>query len=358
MTPPQLLPGSANEMLGWSTSGWNVTKVAHPHGFVLVIDGFLPPSLADTWHTVLSSTWYNSSACRHGTGPCDGPSCAWLYTTNDNGGNRKIRSVQRIAERRAAAESLRRKGRFCYSKWELTASHELYPSVGALMSMPVMRKQIAGLLGYDTKDTMGNISDYFVSLAAPATLMSCSKTGAQELTIHRSIQRHTSQVTAYDEGDFLTTHNDGASGSAAWVLHLAKGWDKSRGGELRFDSSVNQPTDFAPAFNRMSLFLTRVGVLCDAKPAPMSSHAKYLRCFSSRASVCCWQPGYVPHEVLPVRPAPPQRRLQMMPGVPTASQPRFGLTGWYMTPHDHFTRADIIQNELMKAVSNKAGRCY
>uniref|UniRef100_A0A7S3AV39 Prolyl 4-hydroxylase alpha subunit Fe(2+) 2OG dioxygenase domain-containing protein n=1 Tax=Haptolina ericina TaxID=156174 RepID=A0A7S3AV39_9EUKA len=281
-------------MLGWSTSGWNVTKVAHPHGFVLVIDGFLPPSLADTWHTVLSSTWYDSSACRHGTGPCDGPSCAWLYTTNDNGGNRKIRSVQRIAERRAAAESLRRKGRFCYSKWELTASHELYPSVGALMSMPVMRKQIAGLLGYDTKDTMGNIADYF--------------------------------VTAFDEGDFLSTHNDGSSGSAAWVLHLAKGWDKSRGGELRFDSSVNQPTDFAPAFNRMSLFLTR--------------------------------PGYVPHEVLPVRPAPPQRRLQMMPGVPTASQPRFGLTGWYMTPHDHFTRADIIQNELMKAVSNKAGRCY
>jgi hypothetical protein len=78
-------------------------------------------------------------------------------------------------------------------------------------------------------------------------------------------------VTAFDEGDFLSTHNDGSSGSAAWVLHLSKGWDKSRGGELRFDSSINQPTDFAPAFNRMSLFLTRVGVLCDAKPAPMSS---------------------------------------------------------------------------------------
>jgi hypothetical protein len=48
----------------------------------------------------------------------------------------------------------------------------------------------------------------------------------------------------------------------------------------------------------------------------------------------------------------------MMPGVPTASQPRFGLTGWYMTPHDHISAADIIQIELMKAVSNKGARCY
>ena len=85
---------------------------------------------------------------------------------------------------------------------------------------------------------MGNISDYF--------------------------------ITAFDDGDFLSTHNDGAAGSVAWVLHLVKDWNKSRGGELRFNGKY--PTDFSPSFNQMNIFLTRPGAqICQERYLDLSN---------------------------------------------------------------------------------------
>ena len=63
----------------------------------------------------------------------------------------------------------------------------------------------------------------------------------------------------YSDGDFLSTHNDGASGSLAWVFHLASEWDAASGGSLRFNaySAFRGARDFQPGWNRMLLFLTR-----------------------------------------------------------------------------------------------------
>ena len=54
------------------------------------------------------------------------------YATNDRGGNGKNRSVAGVAERRARVEAARARGRFAYSKWELSAAHALYEDAGSL----------------------------------------------------------------------------------------------------------------------------------------------------------------------------------------------------------------------------------
>ena len=117
-------------------------------------------------------------------------------------------------------------------------------------------------------------------------------------------------VTAFDSGDFLSTHSDGASGSLAWVLHLSAGeWASEAGGALRFNAGRGHgQLDFAPSYNRLLMFLTR--------------------------------PDFVPHQVL--RTTPP------------GSEPRFGITGWYMTRGDHFSASTLRENEAMRAASSKA----
>ena len=182
-----------------------------------------------------------------------------------------------MAERRQEVEDIYRSRRFAYSKWELAARSRLYQAVGNMMATAEVREAVAravGLAAAGGTPALGSVSDYF--------------------------------ITAYDQGDFLSTHSDGASGSLAWVLHLAKGaWD---GGALRFNAGRAAPTqDFSPAFNRMLLFLTR--------------------------------PDHTPHQVLPVR---------------RASGPRFGLTGWYMTSTDKVDEWFLRENALMQAASSKA----
>ena len=167
----------------------------------------------------------------------------WLYTTNSMGGNAKIRSVYKTAERRQAVQAVYKRGGFAYSKWELSAGSPIFRSVGALMDASEVRNAIARAVGLSdpapatptaehaaapAPSALGNISDYF--------------------------------VTAYTDGDFLSTHGDGASGSLAWVLHLSHDdWAASSGGALRFNpgSAVRGNRDFVPSYNRMLLFFTR-----------------------------------------------------------------------------------------------------
>ena len=140
-----------------------------------------------------------------------------------------------------------KKGSFAYSKWELTTSHSLYRLMGEMMESRDVRRAIANVMWPDQSrgirglaaveggaaaddEKLGAISDYF--------------------------------VTAFDDGDFLSTHGDGASGSLAWVLHLAGhhgGWNPTAGGALRFNGGrvVKTARDFDPGFNKLLLFLTR-----------------------------------------------------------------------------------------------------
>lgn len=281
-----------------SESGWVVSREEVANNTTVVeVSNFLPAGTAMHWHAMLNGTWRRSEECRSG-GTCapgaDGNGCSWLYTTNSRGGNQKIRSVFRQEVRRAEVNALNKRGAFAYSKWELSTAHPLFRALGDLMKAPAVRRAIARLLwpkapsGHEV-EMLGAISDYF--------------------------------VTAFDDGDFLSTHSDGASGSLAWVLHLAGhhgGWSSTAGGALRFNagSAVRTHRDFEPSFNRLLLFLTR--------------------------------PDHCPHQVLPVT------------HTQKGAEPRFGITGWYMTASDRFDAATRAQNELMRAAASKtstSGQC-
>jgi hypothetical protein len=283
------------QLLAHSAS-WRITRTPVSNGAIAtVISDFLPPPMAHHWHSVLNASWMRAMPCRDSEAGCtsgdqtgEGGMCSWLYTTNSRGGNQKIRSVWTREKRKREVEEMYKRGGFAYSKWELTAGHELYRAMGELMEDRDVRTAIAKAHWPSDADKpdvaashLGNISDYF--------------------------------VTAYSDGDFLSTHSDGASGSLAWVLHLAKEADLegSSGGELRFNSgvAVRAARDFAPAFNRLLLFLTR--------------------------------PDVTPHQVLPVR-------------RPSGAEPRFGATGWFMTRGDHFSAAVQRENDAMRAAASKA----
>jgi len=280
------------------TAQWQITRTVVSNGATaVVISNFLAPSVAAHWHATLNATWASASPCRSDQSECvaalasgvDGGRCSWLYTTNSHGGNKKLRSVWTRAERREEVTRMYQAGSFAYSKWELTASHALYHAVGDMMNTHSVRVAVARAMwpehaSADTAaDHLRNISDYF--------------------------------ITAFDDGDFLSTHNDGSSGSLAWVLHLSRDWNPTSGGELRFNAGApNTPQsrgtiDFSPGFNKMLLFLTR--------------------------------PGNTPHEVLPVKLAS------------TDAEPRFGLTGWYMTSGDAFQGGTAAEFAQMKAGESK-----
>ena len=276
--------GHAGEHVLAHSKDWRVSRHEVVNGAqVVTISNFLPPPLAIEWHASMNRTWEESSGCRADSTLCtDHTKCSWLYTTNGRGGNAKLRSVFKQAERRQEVLDFHRRGSFAYSKWELSAAQPLYKAVGDLMDSPPVRASVARVLGLEdgpTAPALGNISDYF--------------------------------VTAYDGGDFLSTHTDGASGSLAWVLHLAPGsWDGSTGGALRFSAgTVAGARDFAPGFNRMLLFVTR--------------------------------PAHVPHQVLAVK------------ADGNLAEPRFGLTGWYMTRTDKMSAAIKSQLNLMRSESTR-----
>ena len=283
----------------------------------VIIDNFLPPALASRWHKAMVSSWKAGRSCRERQQCVSAADCAWLYTTNDGGSNAKVRSVYRVAERRRAAAFNHALGRFAYSKWELGAQHAVYAAVGELMDAPQVRGAVGGALAAAYPGVgLGSITDYF--------------------------------VTAFDDGDFLSTHSDGASGSAAWVLHLAEGWRAADGGALSFSagSAVQSRRDFEPRFNRMLLFLTR--------------------------------PLVTNHQVLPVTRGTRARSAGVVGALARATStfspagagwtpdglPRFGLTGWYMTTADRFSPETQRQNDLMKAAASKAaaaagaGQCF
>lgn len=248
------LLSTAEELASW-TRNWNVSLVPVASGAqVLLIDNVLPSRLANSWHHAMLASWDAAAPCRE-SGVCEtAPACAWMYTTNDGGGNAKHRSVRNVEARRKRVQLQQQRGGFAYSKWELSGAHPLYTAAGALMETVEMRTAVGRALqaAYPTMGPvmpLGNVSDYF--------------------------------ITAFDHGDFLSTHSDGNSGTAAFVFHLADAWQPERGGALSFSPGtvVKSTREFAPRFNRLMVFLTR--------------------------------PARAPHQVLPVRAAPRRTRRRL-----------------------------------------------
>lgn len=241
------------------SSRFTATEHSVGSGVVFQIEEFLPPEIAATWYETLTTAWADTQNSLN-------DDSAFQYTTNVQGGNRKVRSNKDISKRQDEVTRFFERGAFSYSKWELAASHPVGAEMLDMVEMTMQRPDVRSLLTKMTGEKLNGIPDYF--------------------------------ITTYAQGDFLSIHNDGNSGSMAWVINLSKDWEPQFGGNLKFTCTNGK--EFVPKFNALIVFKTR--------------------------------PGNLPHMVAPV-----EHHL-----------PRFAVTGWYMTGSDRFSKDEQLQNEMMK----------
>lgn len=153
----------------------------------------------------------------------------WVYTTNHESGNKKHRGNYDEKNRRAAVERNDRNGYFSYSKYELEPESELNLHVRNLFKGEVLHRveEITGM-------QFRGVTESF--------------------------------VTRYGLGDFLSYHDDGISGSLAFVLNLTEDWTEEDGGVLEFAckslvvqarSDLEVCLRLVPTFNSLVLFRTR-----------------------------------------------------------------------------------------------------
>jgi hypothetical protein len=239
---------------------------------VVIIRDFLPFALAVRWRAELLRLWDAKA-------DAGAEEARWQFTTNNAGSleegwrnnlNRKHRGLDNVEARTKTALKLFAKGMFSYSKWELDPRSALVKEMADHFLLPQTRATMARALNR-TSDTFSGkeLSDLF--------------------------------VTHYDQDNFLSDHDDGVSGSVAFVLSLAAGpqWEKSFGGQLDFRCKAKPSQrgkgppkvceSLGPDFNNLVVFAT-------------------------------WPIGPT-HRVAAVTAAAAERGWQ-----------RFGLTGWFSPP--------------------------
>jgi Rps23 Pro-64 3,4-dihydroxylase Tpa1-like proline 4-hydroxylase len=278
------------------------------HSDVYVISNFLPMKLALEWRRRMHEAWQDTLYLLECLSTIDDESTcpnkemnAFHYATNNPGtfqgftNNVKVRSLDKIPQRNQTAHEMYQRDAFSYAKWELPPSHELVQEMEVYFTLLSTRQRVQRVLAKDYPN------------------------------VHLQAQLADLFVTYYGPGDFLSTHNDGVSGTWAFVLSLTqqpKTWTRDLGGTLQFacpPSIGYQPRrddpdywceELVPTFNTAIFFNTRSpnGLL----PGP-------------------------DHQVLPVNVGPESGYL------------RFGLTGWYMDVNDIMPEHHKAELEKMRS---------
>jgi hypothetical protein len=258
---------------------------------VHVISDFLPLHLAARWTAAAGRAWAESNR--------------WVYTSNNNGSrggpsrNAKVRGNHDIAGRRATAHELRRRGMFAYSKWELLPDDNLTVEIQNALDSSAIRARVEALVG--ATDVQG-VSDVF--------------------------------VTRYTTGDFLSSHNDGFSGTWAFIVGLTDGptWRPAFGGDLRFLCPGIKPD--VESFHGRRTAAAADGVWC-SHVAPAWNTAVLFRT----------RPKGPMHEVAPLH--------------DTADAEGFGryaVTGWYNEAQDIFSADSQLERERMRGAQRAPER--
>ena len=274
---------------------------------VFVVPNFLPTELAIKWRDEMRRIWENTRPIRDGdeTTTCDTGTehDTFLFATNNDGAyrerhsNEKVRSLEKMGARGVIARLTQQYGQFSYSKWELHPNHRLVKEMEEAFSTGI-KNTVTDLLkaNHTNIELSSHLSDLFVTL--------------------------------YSTGNFLSPHDDGVSGSWAFVVSLMDGppgqeWNPADfGGGLQFEcplSAATVRTSFAtiewcetvyPTFNSAVIFQTRVP---GGDTGPM-------------------------HQVLPVNAKAESEGFY-----------RFGLTGWYMDASDEMDEEAERQRDMMRA---------
>jgi Rps23 Pro-64 3,4-dihydroxylase Tpa1-like proline 4-hydroxylase len=275
---------------------------------VYVVPNFLPTELAIKWRDEMRRIWENTRPIRDGaeTTTCDTEHDTFLFATNNDGAyrerinNEKVRSLEKMGARGVIARLMQQYGQFSYSKWELHPNHPLVKEMEEAFSTGI-KNTVTDLLkpNHTNLELSSQLSDLFVTL--------------------------------YSTENFLSPHDDGTSGSWAFVVSLTDGppgqeWNPADfGGGLQFecplqDDPLSAATErsFAttkwcetvyPTFNSAVIFQTRL----PGDTGPM-------------------------HQVLPVNAKAESGGFY-----------RFGLTGWYMDASDEMDEEAKKQRDMMRA---------
>ncbi|WP_437939261.1 2OG-Fe(II) oxygenase [Sorangium sp. So ce341] len=146
----------------------------------------------------------------------------WSYTTND--GTAKIRSNENIVERRRRVEAAYKRGEFAYSKWEPQRASAFHQEVQRHMSSAATLAQLSAIVG----EEIVRMSDVY--------------------------------VTIFQDGDFLSLHDDRGLGKYAFTLSLSS-LAEGEGGRLRLyaapEGGEGQPRmlgELRPRANELLIF--------------------------------------------------------------------------------------------------------
>lgn len=257
----------------------------HTSNPVVVVRNFLPVDLARKWRDTMKQLWEAREA--------DQNRSAWSFTTNNEGTmpdhrqiNRKFRSLQKQEVRLKIARTLDRQGQFAYAKWEIKPGHPLLQEVSQFMLRNETLSHVATLLNLHhgaAQIDSSELSDLF--------------------------------ITYFDESNFLSSHNDGNSGTYAFVVNLSDGpeWQPTFGGSLQFQCARNSDwmardwcQHIGPRFNTLHVFKTR-----------------------------------------PLEHAPAHKVDYVTPAATTAGWRRFGYTGWYNDISDKMNEEELrVRNQM------------
>ena len=275
---------------------------------VYIVPNFLPLELAETWRDSLRDTWNNTlhTLKRNDDAQiCVDENCGqdessiFVFATNNRGkmqysNNAKYRSLEMIDERKVIANAMYDANQFSYAKWELHPSNPLVAEMENFMASEYTRKRIQNIIRERQSSVKfsSDLSDFFVTL--------------------------------FSTGDFLSPHDDGNSGTFAFVLSLMEGegdWLSEYGGELRFQCEETIQRGFSgwcetlkPSFNSLILIETRV----------QGESGMNIR-------------GPL-HEVISVNKAAQDDGFY-----------RYGFTGWYNDESDIMSESERMERDKMRA---------
>ena len=250
---------------------------------VIIVSNFLPLSLAESWREQLLQKWEELDE----TDDSD-----FLYATNER--NTKVRSLDKIKERRNRAWKKKLTGQFSYGKWELNPVDPLILEISDYMLRNDSITFISDVLGLNS-----NVNAEQVSTEELSDLF----------------------VSHFATGDFLSAHSDFYSGTYAFVVSLTAGmgseeWsEEGYGGQLALLCADKPPRSsfppichhIPPVFNQLVLFRTRPGPIHSVEAVVKEGYAKGFR--------------------------------------------RLAFTGWFMGASDTFSEKELHQRNEMRGTT-------
>lgn len=294
---------------------------------IYVIRNFFPISLATRWRNELVRSWRKiESKLGHVSLQNLEDFGEWRFTTNNNGifyeqatNNAKVRSLQDIETRLHVAHRMNQRNFFSYAKWELLPSSQLVAEIRQHMLHADTLSWISNLLDIPMEDFEDTLSDIF--------------------------------VTNYAEHNFLSPHNDGSSGTYAFVASLTARADAAIDVDSSYTNS-NCTDSSSPMWE--SHFGGALEFLCEKE----TSHPNQQEIQQDHTAVCHrFGPTFNTLIIFPTRlvglgsGGPMHLVSEVTSSAKEAGFLRFGFTGWWQLKNDAMSENEMRNLHEMRGIN-------